>query len=242
MLFRALSEGNENWTVSYTPTPLWPCALSLWVSITCLPESSKRSFIREWVLSFDWVNLTLALKWYYAAPVKDHVCPRRFCLPRSLNKACNSSSPFYLTIQQSLLQEQRWLHSTKLPYILQRTGFSSLITDRQDTQTDRHIAACHLLLFLAHTGMAVYFPVVQGLLASCLPSVSCRWVTRDARQDFLRTPTKAISDSGEGPASFLPPHSLTFTEMNLLALNDSRCQLPPQQRQKKSNWVNNFQE
>lgn len=114
------------------------------------------------------------------------------------------------------------------------TAFSSLMTDRQGRQTDRHIAACHLLLFLAHTGMALYFPVVQGLLASCLPSVSCRWVTRDARQGFLRTPTEAISDSGAGPASFLPLHSLTFTEMNLLALSDSCCQVPPQQRQKKA--------
>lgn len=85
------------------------------LGINHLPARKQHKELHKGVGSFDWVNLTLALKGYYIVPVKDHVCPRKFCLPRSLHKACNSSWPFYVTIQQSSLQELRWLHSTKLP-------------------------------------------------------------------------------------------------------------------------------
>lgn len=68
-------------------------------SIHHLPAREKQEELHKGVGSFDWVNLTLALKGYYTVPVKDHVSSRNFHLPRSLNKAYDSSSLFYVTIQ-----------------------------------------------------------------------------------------------------------------------------------------------
>lgn len=205
-----------------------------------LPARKQQEELHKGLGSFDWVSLTLALKWYYTVPVKDHACPRKFCLPRSLNKACNSSSPFYLTIQQSLLQEQRWLCSAKLPYMLERTAFSSLVTDRQDRQTDTSL---HVIFsFFWHTlGWLCTFQLCRGCWPpACLQSAAGESAGTPGRT-FWEHPQKPSVTAGKGLHLSCSP----LTNFHWDELAGSQWQPlpgPTTAKAKKRTWVNNFQE
>lgn len=105
------------------------------------------------------------------------------------------------------------------------------MTDRQGRQTHHYMLSSPFSV--THWDGSVLSSCAGA--AGLLPAFSQLPVSHPGRSAGLSENTHKSHQWQRGRACTFPvPHSLTFTEMNLLALSGSRCQVPPQQRQKKN--------